>query len=318
MTEAIVCKGLSKRYGRLLALDNLDLHVEEKTIFGFLGPNGAGKTSALRILAGLSRATSGKAWVAGEEARLNSSVLQRRLGYLPEDPAFYNWMSANEYLTFVGELFKLPSAELAARRAELLALVDLAGAASRRIGGYSRGMKQRLGIAQALMNRPAVLLLDEPCSALDPIGRLEVLETLVKLKEQKTTVFMSSHILADVERVCDVVAVIDKGKLIVQAGVEELRQRFAHPVFELEFDQPADSAIPLLQKVPGVTRVVTENRAGGVPVLRVHVTDTAKARHGLLHAVETSNLALRRYEIVLPSLEEVFVELVANHKEQSR
>ncbi len=314
--EAVVCEGLSKHYGKVVALDNLNLRVEERTLFGFLGPNGAGKTSALRILVGLSRATSGRAWVAGQEVRLNSSALQSRIGYLPEEPAFYNWMTATEYLTFVGRLFHLSSVEIKRRRAELLELVDLTGAASRPIGGYSRGMKQRLGIAQALMNQPAVLLLDEPCSALDPIGRLEVLETLVRLKEQKTTIFMSSHILNDVERVCDIVAVIDKGRLIVESGVEELRQRFARPIFEMEFEQTNDSLVRLLEQIPGVKRVQKDMHSGKIPVLRVHVADPQKTGEALLRAIAANSLILRRYEKVLPSLEEVFVELVGNNKEK--
>jgi ABC-2 type transport system ATP-binding protein len=311
--ETVVCQGLTKKYGNLVALDNLNLRIKEHTLFGFLGPNGAGKTTALRILVGLSRATSGMAWVAGEKVELNSGRLQARLGYLPEEPAFYNWMTADDYLTFTGWLFRLPSNEIQKRAAELLGLVGLTGAARRRIGGYSRGMKQRLGIAQALMNHPAVLLLDEPCSALDPIGRLEILETLVKLKEQ-TTIFMSTHILNDVERICDVVAILNKGKLVVESGVDDLRQRFARPVFELEFDTINTSIVRLLEQVPGVDRVF-EVKHGGIPLLRVQVTDPLKDREALLKAVAGNNLALRRYEMVLPSLEEVFVELIGNQKE---
>jgi ABC-2 type transport system ATP-binding protein len=312
--EAIVCQGLSKKYGGLLALDNLSLSVKENTIFGFLGPNGAGKTTALRILVGLSRATSGKARVAGEEVILNSNKLQSKVGYLPEDPAFYNWMNAREYLDFTGQLFHLSSAEIKKRRAELLEVAGLTSAANRRIGGYSRGMKQRLGIAQALINGPSVLFLDEPCSALDPLGRLEILETLVKLK-QKTTVFMSTHILNDVERVCDVVAILNKGKLVVEAGVGELRQRYARPVFEFEFDEISGAIIRTLENVPGVQRVF-ETRQGTVPVVRVQVKDPLKDREALLQAVSGEDLALRRFEMVLPSLEEIFIELIGNNEER--
>jgi ABC-2 type transport system ATP-binding protein len=264
---------------------------------------------------GLSQASSGKAWVGGEEVRLNSGQLQAQVGYLPEEPAFYNWMTAREYMTFAGQLFRLPADEIQKRTSELLAVTGLTDAASRKIGGYSRGMKQRLGIAQALINRPAVLLLDEPCSALDPIGRLEILETLVRLKEQ-TTVFMSTHILNDVERVCDVVSIMDRGKLLVESGVEELRQRFARPVFELELDKITEPIMQLLRKVPGVNRVY-EVKRGELPILRVQVTDPLRDREGLIKAIADNHLALRRYEMVLPSLEEVFVELVGNHKEKS-
>jgi ABC-2 type transport system ATP-binding protein len=311
--DTVVCEGLTKKYGNLLALDHLNLRIREHALFGFLGPNGAGKTTALRILSGLSRSTGGRAWVAGEEVLLNSGRLQSRIGYLPEEPAFYNWMTAREYLTFSGQLFRLSSPEIAKRSSELFNMVGLTEAAGRRIGGFSRGMKQRLGIAQALINHPAVLLLDEPCSALDPLGRLEILETLVKLKAQ-TTVFMSTHILNDVERVCDTVAILNHGKLVVESGVEELRQRFARPVFELEFDRIDGSIVRILEQVPGVKRVFEVNK-GELPLIRVQVTDPLVDRTALLQTIAVHSLALRRYEMVLPSLEEVFVELIGNNQE---
>jgi ABC-2 type transport system ATP-binding protein len=313
--EALVCQGLGKNYGNLRALSNLNLTVPANTLFGFLGPNGAGKSTTLRILVGLSQASRGKAWIAGEEVRLNSSRLQSRIGYLPEDPAFYNWMTGREYLYFVGRIFRLPTAEIKIRGQELLEIAGLTAAANRRIGGYSRGMKQRLGIAQALMNRPAVLLLDEPCSALDPIGRLEILNTLVKLKQQ-TTIFMSTHILNDVERVCDQVAIMDKGKLIVESGVDELRLRFARPVFEMEFEQLTGAVVQLLEQTQGVKRVL-EMRQGEIPIVRVQVENLPQTRQALLQVIAANNLALRRFEMVLPSLEEVFMELVGKHEDKN-
>ena len=311
---AIRCQGLTKRYGSIVALDNLDLTIEEKVIFGFLGPNGAGKTTALKIFTGLSRPTSGKAWVAGEEVVSHSRSLQSKIGYLPEEPAFYNWMTGREYLTFVGQIFSLSSRDIEKRCDELLELVDLSRDASRRVSGYSRGMRQRLGIAQALMNKPSVLFLDEPCSALDPLGRAEVLETLIRLKEQATTIFMSSHILADVERVCDVVGIIDRGRLVVESGVEELRQRFAHPIFEIEFEEPAASFVRLLEPLPWVEKVKAGEESN-VFKLRVSARDVATAKVELPKIIAESGLTLRQYQMVLPTLEEVFIELVGNRKD---
>ena len=311
---AIRCQGLTKRYGSIVALNNLDLTIEEKVIFGFLGPNGAGKTTALKIFTGLSRPTSGKAWVAGEEVVSHSRSLQSKIGYLPEEPAFYNWMTGREYLTFVGRIFGLSSRDIVKRCNELLELVDLSRDASRRVSGYSRGMRQRLGIAQALMNKPSVLFLDEPCSALDPLGRAEVLETLIRLKEQATTIFMSSHILADVERVCGTVGIIDRGRLVVESGVEELRQRFAHPVFEIEFEEPAASFVRLLESMPWVERVAVEE-AGNVSRLMVRARDETRAKLELPRMIAESGLTLRQYQMVLPTLEEVFIELVGNRKD---
>ncbi len=306
---AIQCQGLTKRFGQITALHNLDLAVPEGTVVGFLGPNGAGKTTTLRILVGLSRASSGQAWVAGYAVALNSPSLQRVIGYLPDTPAFYGWMSGREYLAFAGHLFSLSGKEVRHRSDELLEMVDLSNAADRRIGGYSRGMKQRLGIAQALINQPKVLLMDEPTSALDPVGRMEVLETLVRLKGQQTTVFLSTHILADAERVCDEVAIMDKGQLLVKASVEELRQRYAPPIFEMEFEECPEPLMASLNSLPWVHRVDVVRRQQE-SLLRVLVDDPLQAKRELPQVVARSGLILRRYEQELPTLEDVFVRLV--------
>ena len=306
--EAITCQGLTKRYGDVTALDNLNLAIEERCVFGYLGPNGAGKTTTVRLLAGLSLPSAGRAWVAGEEVTSDSPAIRSKIGYLPDVPAFYDWMTGREFLNFVGELHHLPSREIGLRRDELLELVDLQQAAGRRIGGYSRGMKQRLGIAQALMNRPTVLFMDEPTSALDPIGRRDVLLMIERLSH-KTTVFMSTHILSDVERVCDVVGIIDRGKLVIKSPVDELRQRYARSVFELEFEEDAGPLIAKLESVPWLTKqeMVTVNDS---PVLRLQARDIDTAKLELPQLVATSGLTLLRYELTLPSLEDIFVELM--------
>ena len=305
--DAITCQGLTKHYGAVQALRGLDLAVPEGAIFGFLGPNGAGKTTAIKLFTGLSRPTAGRAWVAGQEVAFNRQARRARLGYLAEEPAFYGWMSGREFLTYVGQIFGLGGRELTKRVDELLALADLGAAARRRIGGYSRGMRQRLGIAQAMINRPAVLFLDEPCSALDPIGRKEILEVIARLRGQ-ATVFMSTHILADVERACDTVGIIDQGRLVVQAPIEELRERYAAPVFLVEVEASDGQLAALaagLRQLPWVARVeVGENR------LRLSARDLALAKRELPGLVAASGLTLLRYELALPSLEDVFVQLV--------
>lgn len=191
---AIRTEDLSKYYGTIKALDNLNLEVPENVVFGFLGPNGAGKTTTVKLLTGFSRPTSGRAWVAGEKVGSGNLTLQAKTGLLPDVPAFYDWMSGREFLHLVGELHHLPQTEIRRRTEELLGLVELGKAGNRRISGYSRGMRQRLGIAQALVNRPTVLFMDEPTSALDPIGRREVLGLILRLRET-ATIFMSTHIL---------------------------------------------------------------------------------------------------------------------------
>jgi ABC-2 type transport system ATP-binding protein len=312
--EAIHCQGLTKHYGKIVALDNLNLVVEEQSVFGFLGPNGAGKTTTIRLLTGLSLPSAGTARVAGEEVTSNSQALRSKIGFLPDVPAFYEWMTGREFLHFVGELHLLPAQERNTRVDEILELVDLQEAAIRRIGGYSRGMKQRLGIAQALINRPEVLFMDEPTSALDPIGRRDVL-LLIERLSRETTIFMSSHILSDVERVCDTVGIIDQGRLVTQSTVEELRQRYARSAFELEFEEDAAPLLARLDSIPWLEKweIATVNET---PVLRIQARDVDKAKQELLQLVATSGLTLVRYELTLPSLEDIFVELMAHEDKQ--
>lgn len=311
---AIKCEGLTKRYGNVVALDSLDLSIKERSIFGFLGPNGAGKTTTVKLLVGLSNPTVGRAWIAGQEVTPEAIGLRKKIGYLPEVPAFYNWMNGLEFLSFVGELHHLSKAEIKNRSDELLELVELKETAKRRIGGYSRGMRQRLGIAQALMNRPEVLFLDEPCSALDPIGRREVLE-LIKRLSAGATVFMSTHILSDVERVCDSVGIINQGKLVMTSSMEELQRRYTRSVFELEFEEDASLLVAELQAVPWMDKV-EQVEVNGAPALRLRVTDINAAKRELPAIVIASGLTLLRYELTLPSLEDIFIELVAGEGRQ--
>ncbi|MBI4202917.1 MAG: ABC transporter ATP-binding protein [Chloroflexi bacterium] len=305
---AIRCRGLTKRFGPVTALHGLDLEVPQGSIAGFLGPNGAGKTTALRILAGLSRATSGQAWVAGQPVALNSPALQQNIGYLPDTPAFYGWMTGRQYLAFVAELFRLDKREAGRRCDELLDLVGLTADARRRIGGYSRGMRQRLGVAQALVNRPRVLLMDEPTSALDPVGRLEVMAILGRLRDQRTTVFLSTHLLDDAQRLCDDIAIIHRGRLLAYASTSDLRQRYAAPIFELEFEEDATAFAAVCRTAAWVESAQVDLQRPGL--VHVHAPDDPAARGALLTAAAGSGLTLRRYEQVLPTLEEVFVKLV--------
>ena len=304
--EAIRIEGLRKHFGRVRALDGLDLCVERGLVYGFLGPNGVGKTTTLRILAGLARPSAGRAWVAGVE--VGKGDVRHRVGYLPEVPAFYGWMTPREFLAdLVAPLYGMRPAEGRTRAEEVLREVGLEEAAGRRIGGFSRGMRQRLGLAQALLHRPEVLLLDEPVSALDPAGRHEVLEHIGRLRGQ-ATVFMSSHILADVERICDAVAIIDRGRLVVAAGREELLARYALPLLEVEFDAPVEEVERWIRTLEGNALVTGAQAAGRVVRLRVGEVERAKAELPAL--VAASGLTVQRYEWARPTLEDVFLQLV--------
>jgi len=297
---------LHKHYGAVHALDGLTMTVEPGVVFGFLGPNGAGKTTTLRILTGLARPTSGRVVVAGVDLVSDGRTLSRRIGYLPEQPAFYSWMTPRELIDHLGHLHGLTAAERSARTKELLELVNLTEAGKRRIGGFSRGMRQRMGLAAALVHKPEVLLLDEPVSALDPSGRKEVLDLIETLSGQ-CTILMSSHILADVERVCSVVGIIADGRMIVQSGREALMDRYAQPAFEAEGEDMA--AVRRWAEIIKYQKWATAVSLDG-DILRVTVSNVHLARTELLASAVAQGVALRRYEEVRPSLEDIFLQLV--------
>lgn len=307
--SAIRCEGLTRHYGDVIALQDLNLSVPYGSIFGFLGRNGAGKTTTMRLLVGLGHPTAGRAWIAGVETTNADSFAREKFGYLPQDPAFYSWMTPREYLDYAGRLFEMPAADRKSRIEEMLELVGLQDAARRKIGGFSGGMHQRLGIAQALLHRPPVLLLDEPTSSLDPAGRHEVLDLLDRLRGD-VTVFFSTHILADVERICDTIAIIHKGQLLLVAGRDELRERYSLNTAVLELDAASppwsEAFVATLQAEPWITGV-TQDQA----VLRIVVNDVARARQALLPLVLQQGVVLTRYEWVRPTLEEIFLKVSA-------
>ena len=218
MTPALDVRGLEKAYGSVRALRGVDLHVGEGELFGLLGPNGAGKSTLVKIACGLVRASAGSAAVCGAPA--GSAAAQRALGYLAELFRFPDWCSADELLVLHQKL--AGSTGGAAERRELLELVELADVAERRVGTMSKGMQQRLGIAQALVGSPRLLLLDEPTSALDPAGRRTVRELLERLRERGVSVLLNSHLLSEIELVCDRVAIIDHGEVVAAGAPADL------------------------------------------------------------------------------------------------
>jgi ABC-2 type transport system ATP-binding protein len=308
---AIVTRGLTKDYGRVAALESLDLEVPSGSIFGFLGPNGAGKTTTLRLLTGLATATGGSASVAGVRIGGTGGELPRHIGYLDQDPRFYGWMRGRELLELVGQLHGLRGRELRQRVADVLEIVGLSEAAHRRIAGYSGGMRQRLGIGQAILNRPQVLFLDEPVSSLDPEGRRDVLEIVSRLRGT-ATVFMSTHILNDVERVCDRVAILNLGHLVVEGPIDELLDRYAQPIYELEPEPQQPGALERLSDAmrgqPWAREVICTP-----DTVRVFVKDPSVAGPAILPLVVSSGVSLVRYERARPSLEDVFLHLVAEN-----
>jgi len=216
---AIRLEHVTKRYAKVVALDDLSLSVEQG-VFGFLGPNGAGKTTAVKILLGLTRPTGGTGSLAG--AAFGSKDSLGRIGYLPELFRYQSWLTAREVLALHCELAAIARARWASEIDRILATVGLADRGTSRVGTFSKGMQQRLGLGVALLDDPAVVLLDEPTSALDPVGRHDVREIIRGLRDRGTVVFLNSHLLSEVEQVCDAVAIVDRGKVVAQGDLAQL------------------------------------------------------------------------------------------------
>ena len=309
MTNAISMDGLTKHYKGVQALTDLTLDIPSGTVFGFLGPNGAGKTTALKVLAGLARATSGGATIDG--VRVSAAGEHRRhLGYLAQDPRFYGWMTGRETLRYVASYRGL-GADREARIGELLERVGIAEAADRRTSTYSGGMRQRLGIAQALVGRPAVILLDEPVSALDPIGRKDVLDLMRELKGE-TTVFYSTHILDDVQRVSDHVAILDHGRLVKAAPTQVLLGSFTRNTLRVVVGGAHPGTTAGMRELPGIVDVTVVSRAGDVTTYDVTVQDgvsTEVQRAITRYAVDAGLTLISNAEETL-DLETVFLRLI--------
>jgi ABC-2 type transport system ATP-binding protein len=296
---------LNKKYGELEVLKNISFEIKKGTIYGFLGPNGAGKTTTMNILSGLIDFNGGEVYLDGEIFKKNKRHLLRKVGYLPQNPIFYNYMSAIEYLHFIGELTNMPETNIKARTAEILDIVKLTDAAKRKVGQYSGGMKQRLGIAVALFNKPEMVFLDEPTSALDPEGRMEILEYIKDLKSVGTTVFLSTHILSDIERVCDEVSILDKGKIIISDNLESLKSKYIQPIFDIEFEKCCFNFDKILLESKWVEKVLKkENKAS------IYVNNIDIAKSELLKLLVQGENTILSFNLRKSNLEDIFMRLV--------
>ena len=297
--EILRINNLSKSFGSRKIIDDLSFSVEENKVFGFIGQNGAGKTTTMKMILGLLKSDSGEITVCGEKVKFGQTETNKYIGYLPDVPEYYGYMTPMEYLMLCGNITGIEKSELKKRAEELLDMVGLSDA-KKRIHGFSRGMKQRLGIAQALLGRPKLLICDEPTSALDPIGRKEILDILSEVKKE-TTVIFSTHILSDVERICDEIAFLHDGKIALKGSLEEIRAARKGTDIEIEFFNQIDcdvffNAFPAAKSI-GKTKLAYDKK-------------TDEDMLGIMKYLHDNNMAVQRIEMLEPTLEDLFVEVV--------
>jgi len=297
---------LTKKYGTFEVLKNISFQVPSGSIYGFLGKNGAGKTTTMNILTGLINYNSGNISIDGKDFSTNKRQILKTIGYLPQTPVFYGFMTGYEYLKFIGNLSGMSRKEISIRTDEVLEKVDLkSDAARRRLSGYSGGMKQRFGIATALFNHPKILFLDEPTASLDPEGRMEVLDLIENLKSEGITVFLSSHILNDIERVCSEVSILDQGKILISSNLKQLEKKYIQPIFDIEVDGDIPFLKEVLMEHPFIENIkISQNK------LSIYVKDISEGKKQLLKLILSTNNTVLSYNIRKSNLEDIFMRMV--------
>ena len=300
--DALKIDNLHKSFGKNTIINGLSMSIPENTIFGFLGKNGAGKTTTMKMILGFLKKDEGSIKVFGEEVSFGQSKTNRFIGYLQDVPEFYGYMTAKEYLNLCGAITGLSKNEIKNKSVELLELVGLRDV-NKRISGYSRGMKQRLGIAQALLNSPKLLICDEPTSALDPLGRKEILDIILKIKDS-TTVIFSTHILSDVEAICDHVAVLDKGKNVLEGSIDQLKNIKRKNTIKIRFKSDKElKAFKLLDKF---SNLLTNEKGDTLYLID---EENQLKDIDILYELYKLNIFPVELKIEEPTLENIFMEV---------
>lgn len=297
--DMLTLSHVSKSFGKNKVLNDLSFNVPEHSVYGFIGQNGAGKTTTMKMILGLLKMDGGVITVNGETVRFGQNHTNAYIGYLPDVPEFYGFMTPYEYLALCGEITGMSAQRIKERSHELLSLVGLDDSV-KRIQGFSRGMKQRLGIAQALLNEPKLLICDEPTSALDPLGRKEILDILSSVKEH-TTVIFSTHILSDVERICGEIAFLHNGSVALHGTLEEIRHMHGDNGFCAEFLRPQDAA-SFEREYPGGERIS--------PTSLLYKGRTEADMKAAMNCILQKDLSIQRIEMLEPALETLFMEVI--------
>jgi ABC-2 type transport system ATP-binding protein len=300
---------LSKSFGEVHALTSLDLHVPPKSIFAFLGPNGAGKTTTIKLLLGLLKPTSGSGKIFGKDIIRENVDIRTNIGYLPQDARFYEHMTARQTLDYTAKFFYTgPQSEINKRVNEMIDLVGLEGKADRPIKGFSGGERQRLGIAQAEVNYPDLLILDEPAANLDPLGRRDVLEVMSRIRKH-ATIFYCTHILDDAQRVSDQVAIVNQGQLVMQAPIEELLAGTGDLTFSVTLSGDTHDAYSQVNHQPWVSGIEAKEE-GDLTTWQVSVTDEAAAKDQLMGLLVANGLKVSNFSKKEQNLEDIFLNIV--------
>ena len=305
----ISTQGLSKSFGEIHALKALDLLVPQKSIFAFLGPNGAGKTTTIKLLLGLLKPTSGSGKIFGMDIVRDSVEIRANIGYLPQDARFYEHMSARQTLEYTAKFFYAgPQVEINKRVNEMIELVGLEGKADRPIKGFSGGERQRLGIAQAEINYPDLLILDEPAASLDPQGRRDVLEVMTRIRKY-ATIFYCTHILDDVQRVSDQVAIVNQGELVTQAPIEELLAGSGELTYSVTLRGDTQSVYTQVTQQPWVSGINVSQEDGQI-TWQVSVRDEEAAKDQLMGLLVSNGLKVSNFSRKEQNLEEIFLNII--------
>jgi ABC-2 type transport system ATP-binding protein len=311
-TPAIETVNLTKRYGRLTAVDKLNLNVSANTIHGFLGPNGAGKTTTIKVFVGLLRPDEGVARIFGEEVSGDKPDVRFRIGYMPELPKFPKHLKGWELLDIYGRMYGMSQQQ---RRTQLPKLLELVGLREREndvIGKYSKGMQQRLGIAQALLSEPELIILDEPSLGLDPVGMVEVRELIRNIAKEGMTVFLSSHLLFEVQQVCSHVTIIHKGVALVSDTIKNVEHRIKRPTsLQIEVTKLTNTTVKKLKKLHFVSDVKTEGNK-----INITLATQEDVRPQVSETITKSGCTIVSMNLVGQSLEDVFVQLVGEAGEE--
>lgn len=300
---------LTKKYGGYEVLKGISFEVERGNIYGLLGRNGAGKTTTMNILTGLIDYDGGEIYINGKKITKDNRKIVNDIGYLPENPTFYNYMTGSEYMHFISQIRGIPYKKAKIEVEKLLSAVKLKEAANKKIYGYSRGMKQKLGLAVALLGAPKIIFLDEPTSALDPESRYDILNMILEMKKSGKIIFLSTHILSDAERICDYVGILHKGKIVFSGKLKELKQKYIQSVYDIVLENLPVDVEEKLNNVEWIDDIRLES-----DTISICVNDIEAAKNNILNEISKLNVPIISLNRRENTLEDIFIRMVKENE----